>query len=1282
MAVFKPTECFPQGDSFDKTEDLPITFECRIDTSNTVIDYIYLSIYDQNGNRRNSPGYVKLSVLKQYVEENFPELIDGRENVNTGINGTYIVFPVVVSEKSTNSDIAYTQLLPTQLYNNTMYTWSIKLLQYCGGSNHPNNNKYYDMTIASGTVLGSNNNRIHSCLVASDSEVVENLLLIDKFIQPMYINNLTFPKSSSNYKPDFKNYTYDSTPVAIGERNGVKNYDSLYGYIYPYSSSTQSFSDNQITSSVSNAFRIYKNGNNIDNLSTTDYVDLIINTPVADEKDAVHTWKYIENLSNIGNSWWEETYSETSLNGYFPFGDNVLISEGQRVILNNFRDNKAVTINNIYYGSPYNGIYTPSFIRDSKEQTASATTINTKDVNIISIEFVVGYGIDTLDVLPVKFVISGKDLNEQDREYILPNPTTTNKSETSITYSWNKGIDAYGFSSVSNCIMTYTSSVVTVRWLRTNDANTWGKILNKITYVQATGTNYESSITSLGGQINSTPFKFVEERPIRLLNTANDTTETLTAKKVVENTYLYIASQNISSIISLSADGNRVSPTNYGYQIGDKIIFYTSPSGTPTSITVNYSTYREQDYTCAILYNNIPYDVYGKKIFFISPFSNIEYYMLLNPTTGEDSSQILGFDTTYNYLAIQPNGRNNYVTDKTKYLIKTYYQSSDLNSFYLYNNPTITINCYADVNQDSKIEDLNAVPYSNLYAFAEYMQNDYKLWDSYIWELYSATNELLYKTEEKYNGRIVCFFYGLENNTSYIIKLHIQTNYKKVLTFSIEITTKFKTVINDNLKVDADLDCDNYAMFSSVEIKNQPVVAPTADRYLEKDEKVTEKSLIWKSSDTLPQNIYKNGDNIIATIDKDDDGSIVGLFGNYIGLNSSRNEDLEIVYERAFNDYNLSSEQSTYTDIEVDYNDEYVYTLETQISFGGKNNNKKDFCGQFLSFYIGSKKNIFSFINYYTSSLYGDNYLINSNYPYLHLNNKPIKQINDLFLTSDNNSSPSWMNKGFGPIISSWSFLSPNTSIADWNATVGPFTAVYRQSDLGIEPSKYSYNDRDTRYLNGEWNKLSDTESTTDVVHSGVVSKENILANGNYAYISTSDNYQYAYYIDDATSIMPVIKSSTKNVWTDYKTIPESVKILFRPQTNANEDLYGNITICYDSNDVWYEPNTNSISFVNDDYRWNDGDCRTNSRGLSWVLGTLNINGSITTSTYKIESTGDDDDSYTNTELNHFQKLDSSKVNDNPSNYQNFAIKITMDENGNLLENSEDDIRTQIYQNI
>lgn len=1264
MAVFKPTECFPQGDSFDKTEDLPITFECRIDTSNTVIDYIYLSVYDQNGNRRNSPSYVKLSVLKEYVEENFPELIDGRENVNTGINGTYIVFPVVVSEKSTNSSIAYTQLLPTQLYNNIMYTWSIKLLQYCGGRTYPNNNKYYDMTIASGTILGSNNNRIHSCLVTSDSDVVENLLLIDKFIQPMYIDGLQMSP------PNFKNYTYNSAPVAIGERNGVKNYDSLYGYIYPYSSSTQSFSENQITSSVSNAFRIYKNGNNVDNLSTTDYVDLIINTPVAVTTDSVHTWKYIENLSNIGNSWWEETYSETSLNGYFPFGDNVLISEGQRVILNNFRDNKAVIINGIYYGSPYNGIYTPSFIRDSKEQTTSATTINT-GVNIISIQFVVGYGIDTLDVLPVKFIINGKDSTGQDKEYILPNPDGVVKDSTSITYNWDKDINAYGFSSVSNCVMTYTSNIVTVRWLRTNDANTWGKILNKITYVQAAGTNYESSITSLGGQINSTPFKFVEERPIRLLNTANDITETLSVQEVVGGVYLFIASQNISSIISLSVNGNRVSPTNYGYQIGDKFIFYTPQSGTLTNITVNYSTYREQDYTCAILYNN-------NQIVFASPFNNIESNMLLYPTTGEYSRNISSANTTYNYLVI---GSNNYVTDKTKYLIKTYYQSSDLNSFYFYDNPTITINCYADDNQGSKIEDLNAVQYSNLYAFAEYVQDDYKLWDGYIWELYSATNELLYKTEEKYNGRIACFFYGLENNTSYIIKLHIQTNYKKVLTFFIEITTKFKTVMNDNLKVDAELDCDNYAMFSSVEIKNQPVVAPTADNYLEEDGKVTKKSLIWNPSDTFPQNIYKNGDNIVATIDKDDDGSIVGLFGNYIGLNSSRNEDLEIVYERAFNDYNLSSEQSTYTDIEVDYDDEDVYTLETQMSFGGKNNNKKDFYGQFLSFYIGSKKNIFSFINYYTSSSYGDNYLINSNYPYLHLNNKPIKQINDLFLTSDNNSSPSWMNKGFGPIISSWSFLSPNTSITDWNATVGPFTVVYKQSDLSIEPSKYLYNGRNTRYLNGEWNKLSDTESTADVVHSGVVSKKNILANENYAYISTSDSYQYAYYIDDTTSIMPVIKSSTKNVWTDYKTVPESVKILFRPQTNSNETLYGNITICYDSNDVWHESNTNRITFANDDYRWNDGDCRTNSRGLSWALGALNVNGSITISKYKIEST-EKDDLYTNTELNHFQKLYSSKVNDNPSNYQNFAIKITMDENGNLLENSEDNIRTQIYQSI
>ena len=51
MAIYKPTDCSPFNGTFDiskNSSDLPIVFECKIDTSNSPVTGYSIEIYDSN----------------------------------------------------------------------------------------------------------------------------------------------------------------------------------------------------------------------------------------------------------------------------------------------------------------------------------------------------------------------------------------------------------------------------------------------------------------------------------------------------------------------------------------------------------------------------------------------------------------------------------------------------------------------------------------------------------------------------------------------------------------------------------------------------------------------------------------------------------------------------------------------------------------------------------------------------------------------------------------------------------------------------------------------------------------------------------------------------------------------------------------------------------------------------------------------------------------------------------------------------------------------------------
>ena len=375
MAIYKPTDCSPFNGTFDATADKPIIFECKVDTSNTKVTGYTIETYDSDTNQRVFPDskddtelknrITYLPDLKTYVSNKFPSVVLGIGNANTGLNGTYIEIPFYVEQvdKTNNSTVGRNQM-SSDLKNGKTYLWKITLYQEITKNNTdgsitlPTELKYYDMTVANGVVLGSNEKRIHTALVDSVSEVVDNLVLLDKFIQPVNIKNL--------------NFEYDS-PITWGKttinpeinqtttRCLITGYDSTYGYVYPSTSSTNSFASGQIVPDTANGFRIYKMGNNPANLTAADMVDYIYKDP-----PSIGHWVWKTSAANAEQSYYEETYTTgqtTEPTSYLPFGGGYAsLTGGERIILNGMGTTPAgATFADGSNSDAYNGIFRPDF---------------------------------------------------------------------------------------------------------------------------------------------------------------------------------------------------------------------------------------------------------------------------------------------------------------------------------------------------------------------------------------------------------------------------------------------------------------------------------------------------------------------------------------------------------------------------------------------------------------------------------------------------------------------------------------------------------------------------------------------------------------------------------------------------------------------------------------------------------------------------------------------------------------------------------------------------------
>ncbi len=221
MAIYKPSNCTPFLTCLDLTKAQDIT--CELNTSNELVTGYKIKILDSNND-----------VIFEGAKF---DPINPIGYKNSGLNGSTLVLPLIVEgEAINNNTIGYqngeynvkdptgTKFDATRFSNgyiNQPYKWEIVLEQ--GNTTGVKADKFYDMTITQGKVLGSTRNRIQSYL--SDN------IYKDYFIQ---LNNTS-------------------------KRVLINSYDHTYGYLYPQENK---FTDEEVEAAT--FFEIYKFSNDPD----------------------------------------------------------------------------------------------------------------------------------------------------------------------------------------------------------------------------------------------------------------------------------------------------------------------------------------------------------------------------------------------------------------------------------------------------------------------------------------------------------------------------------------------------------------------------------------------------------------------------------------------------------------------------------------------------------------------------------------------------------------------------------------------------------------------------------------------------------------------------------------------------------------------------------------------------------------------------------------------------------------------------------------------------------
>lgn len=777
MAVFKPTNCSPYLTSFDITylNEGPIYFQCKIDTSNTNIDGYAITVYDSDnhqifpfsGNAVDNISYIK--DLHYDTTKNGSIISDdGISDLNTGLNGSYLKIPFVVNdtqnEKLTNttkknvvvynidgnSKITDSSGNSIELYNGNQYKWTITLYQLGqdavkNNKNRPEEDKYYDMTVASGKILGSTNERIQS--------YPSNQIYNDYFIQ---LYNAPDVQVDSNFQ-----ITKEITGAAkqVGTRVRIKDYDSYLGHMY-LQTGQDGLSEENLN--ISNVFQVFKMSNNPDDLGTKDKVDFCINKKYfvpkhfqgskSDSSASYLNQTFV--IVNVTGSSASETLENVKNVYNKPFFENT-----ETLYELSVSDKSYKYCQKIF--SDYNKDQSPTVIFGQ-----SRVLLNTEN--------------DSHELNDNGTVVDSKNYtpNEKEDSYSKFNGIWIPKIPTveKIAEHLNEG--------------KYTGAdyKVTIQWYRSSDADTWGEITNKVVldtnnsnsdYDQFAGQNIQAYTSAQEGEqvtigtINDTPIKFKLEKPVEIYpNNSNEHNYGVIYKNNMQLTSE--TGEAIGGTISF------ISPS-IAISVGDKI--FKKDNSSSNIIFLNKTVWAiGQDLNLNFATN----DPYSIKTFFRSSSEN-QFSLYERPTVNLELYGVSGG------AKITINSNNTCEIYERSIFAQAIYNQTNLvqwrnYQWFLYDVPNIY------KNDETGETDKNKYYTAAQSALTKYLnQNDLIL-----------QSEVGYDKEIKYT-----FYGLAEEHHWYIISLVLTDQYGTIITKKVAVYTQFDVVLEQNKDwVNYGLRCD------------------------------------------------------------------------------------------------------------------------------------------------------------------------------------------------------------------------------------------------------------------------------------------------------------------------------------------------------------------------------------------------------------------------------------------------------------------------------------------
>lgn len=882
MAVFKPTNCSPYLTAFDITYlgEGPIYFQCKIDTSNTKIDGYAITIYDNdnnqvfpfNGNTIDNMSYIE-DLRKDTIRIDSPIKTNGISDLNTGLNGTYLKIPFVVKQsdfssfaETTKNNMVYydssNKIIKDksgntiELTNGSQYKWSISLYQLGenaikANKNRPEDDKYYDMTVATGKILGSTNERIQTY----PSEEIYN----DYFVQ-LY-NKADGVELDNEYK--IAEEIDEDKITQVGTRVRVKDYDSYLGHIYPQTGQ-DGFSQEEINQA--NLLKIFKMSDNPDDLSTKDKVDFCVTKTYFIPKyfydsSSDSTTSFLKQIFFVG------VPSETT-------DDNKIID-----IIKNVYNKPFSFCNNIIDGT----------IGKTKSRYYAKTAVTVQEEGTPTVSFD-----STRIVLNTEWgsflrsaEINGNEINEDGS--VANEKTEANSDSSGYNGIWIPKTPT--IDTKTNFISgNYKYCKVTIQWYRASDADTFGELTNKIVldtnqldggYDDYAGDNVQAYSSAQEGEyaatgtINETPIKFNLEKAIEIYPNQNekyfapiyelylnnfgqmkplllhDSNDGLTFDYKGQQTWEVngivspnsITGKTSSSNLLYKIESNNPFVKNVGerYQIAfvckedeenkeskthlfckanivltngntEKLTAYAGYA-TPFNITDNLAyieirigasnegsvDFKINHYIVNMYFQNIA----NGNVLFIAPSTAISIGdKIFNKYN--NSSEITSLDTTV--WAVRQSLNDFNISDP--YSIKTFFRSSSENQFNLYSRPTVTIkleSASGGVAPQPEPE-INPKRYlvneRSIIGVADYQQTNLIQWRNYQWFLYDGdysgenkdlnSSDIILQSQVGYDKEIKYTFYGLaEDNHDYTIVLVLTDQYGTIITVKQLIHTNF-----------------------------------------------------------------------------------------------------------------------------------------------------------------------------------------------------------------------------------------------------------------------------------------------------------------------------------------------------------------------------------------------------------------------------------------------------------------------------------------------------------